>query len=55
MEQFKNITEHASPTRSNDGPQIHRKPNRAPLYASPWVALFILLRREVRQPRPLES
>ena len=55
MEQFTNITERASSSRSHAGPQASRKPGRSPLYASPWVALFILLRRELRQPRTVES
>lgn len=35
-------------------PALGRRPT-APLYASPWMALFILLRREIRQARTCES
>lgn len=55
MEQFKNITEHTRPKQPAYEAQAQRKPFRSPLYASPWVALFILLRREIRQPRTVES
>ena len=55
MEQFTNITERVRSAPRKAGPPISPKPVRAPLYASPWVALFILLRREFRQPRTLES
>jgi hypothetical protein len=55
MEQLTNITERARSAPLNAAPPIPPKPLRAPLYASPWMALFILLRREFRQPRTLES
>jgi len=55
MEQFTNNTEHKLPSRPATAAQAHGKPFRSPLYGSPWVALFILLRREFRQPRTLES
>ena len=35
-------------------PALARRPG-APLYASPWMALFLLLRREIRQARACEG
>jgi len=35
-------------------PALGRRP-AAPLYASPWMALFLLLRREFRQARACEG
>ena len=57
MEQFTRVKEHAAAPRSPcASPKTNRKAaGRAPLYASPWIALFILLRSEYRQFRMLES
>ena len=30
---------------------VLEKPREAPLFASPWMALFLLLRRELTSPR----
>ncbi|MEJ2384186.1 MAG: hypothetical protein P8Y54_07270 [Xanthomonadales bacterium] len=55
MEQFTNITEHAPPFRLQANPQRRPEARRAPLYASPWIALFILLRHACRQPSALKN
>lgn len=55
MEQFTTITERAPTPCLAPGSQTSRNPSRAPLYASPWVALFVFLRNEFRQPRTLEN
>jgi hypothetical protein len=31
--------------------QVHRKPEHTPLFASMWVTLFLVLRRELFEPR----
>ena len=51
MEQFRNIKERKRP--ADPGRQNGTRAGRAhaPLFASPWVALFVILRREFRQPR----
>lgn len=52
MEKLTNIKEHRNP--AGPGTQTRVRPGRAraPLYASPWMALFLILRREfIRQPR----
>jgi len=32
--------------------KLPRSKPRTPIYASPWVALYLVLRDEVMQPRP---
>ena len=40
---------------SNRQPQAKNNPHRVPLYASPWIALFFVLRSEFFQPRPVSE
>jgi hypothetical protein len=55
MEQFTRTRDRAS-KHQDTSPQINPQPaGRAPLYASPWLALFILLRHEYRLLRAVES
>lgn len=39
------MNEQAQVVRTKRTPQV-------PLYASPWVALFLILKKELTQPRP---
>ena len=55
MEQFASITERRPRYYPAIQPQATPRPSRAPLYASPWIALFVILRRGLRQNRLLES
>jgi hypothetical protein len=55
MEQFTRSRNRTSEHRKAS-PQTNDRPaGRAPLYASPWLALFVLLRNEYRLLRAVES
>ncbi len=40
---------------SNRQPRAKRNADRIPLYSSPWIALFFVLRNEFSQPRPVRE
>jgi len=55
MEPFSSITERSTGFCPDAPPQVARRRSRAPLYASPWIALYAILRRELRQSRLLSN